>query len=69
MICPKCGSDSSQVIVEKKTTGSDFSLCDGLLGYICLGPVGILCGACGGNKKYVEVKYCQCNVCGNKFKL
>lgn len=62
MKCPKCSQDNCQFVAT--TTGSDFNASGACCGYICLGPLGLLCGL-GGNKKNVE--YWMCNSCGTKF--
>lgn len=69
MICPKCGSTEVDIITERTRIDNGFDICNGLLGYICLGPIGILCGACGGKEKIHEEKFCKCKFCGLKFKL
>ncbi|HAZ90873.1 MAG TPA: hypothetical protein DCX21_02760 [Eubacterium sp.] len=69
MRCPRCGSNNGQIISETRTKGKDFSVGSGLLGYWCLGPIGILCGACGGGKKIRTVNYWFCRDCGKKCKV
>ncbi len=68
MICPKCGENNSQIINEVTTTGKDFSAGKGCCGAILMGPIGILCGACGEGKKTHNNQYWICNNCGNKWK-
>lgn len=51
MRCPKCGENNSQIINEVTTTGKDFSAGKGCCGAILMGPIGILCGACGKGKQ------------------
>ena len=68
-ICPKCGNSNCQTVSETFTTGNDFSVGNGCCGYILFGPVGILCGLCGTNKKTVTSSYWVCPNCGYKFKL
>lgn len=62
--CPSCGSQNITVLVEKEKQSYDF--CGGILGAICLGPIGLICGLCcaDGEKKRVS---CTCNSCGRRF--
>jgi hypothetical protein len=66
MKCPKCGNEHCNVINEVQSSGKDFSASKGCCGYILLGPLGILCGACGG-RKIRNTNYWVCNDCGNKW--
>lgn len=68
MICPKCGENNSQIINEVATSGKDFSASKGCCGAILMGPIGILCGACGKGKQTYNNQYWICNNCGNKWK-
>lgn len=68
MTCPKCGSNNCQIINEVKTKGTDFSAGKGLIGLICFGPIGLLCGACGKGKQTYNTHYWVCNECGRKWK-
>lgn len=68
MICPKCKGENCQIINEVTSKGKDFSAGKGCLGAICLGPIGVLCGACGKGKKNINTQYWVCNNCGNKWK-
>jgi DNA-directed RNA polymerase subunit RPC12/RpoP len=73
MICPNCGSNDIQAVSEvhgyNKTKG--FDCCSGVLGRLCLGPFGWLCGLCGMGKSIgfttTSVLW-VCNKCGEKFK-
>ena len=67
--CPKCGNVHCQIINEVETTGKDYDASDGCCGYILLGPIGLLCGACGEGKKTTNTNYWVCNKCGNKWKV
>ncbi len=62
--CPFCGSNNVKIIIEKEK--EDFDLPSGVIGYICLGPIGLLCGLCfaDGEKKKTT---CICNSCGKRF--
>lgn len=65
MGCPRCGSDNIQVVNEVKTEG--FGFIEGCLGYLILGPFGLLCGLCGmGETKNNILRVCA--NCGAKFK-
>ena len=63
MNCPRCGSGNVQF--GTNTSGGGFSAGKGCCGYIALGPLGLLCGACGSKTKTDEFWVCQ--KCGNKF--
>ena len=65
--CPKCGSTNCTPVVETSTSGKDFSAGKGCCGWVILGPIGILCGACGKGKKTTSTTYWMCSGCGNKF--
>lgn len=69
MKCPKCGGENCQVVTETTTSGKDFSVGKGLCGGILLGPLGILCGACGKGKQTTSQHFWICQDCGNKFKV
>ena len=70
--CPECGSKNYQLVsnTQTQTTGGGFSAGKGCLGYICFGPLGILCGACGSGQKTTTTvtTECMCNDCGSRFK-
>ena len=40
--CPACGSHNVKIIVEKEN--ENFDIASGILGGICFGPIGMLCG-------------------------
>lgn len=69
MNCPKCGCQNCQVVSETTTTGKDFSAGKGCCGALLLGPIGVLCGACGKGKQVNSTNYWVCPDCGNKFKI
>ena len=69
MKCPDCGSENCHIINEVETTGKDYDAKDGCCGYICLGPIGLLCGACGKGKETTNVNYWVCNNCGKKWRV
>lgn len=66
--CPRCGQRSCTPIVETNTSGKDFSAGKGCCGFSLLGPIGILCGACGKGKQTTSTTYWMCTNCGNKFR-
>lgn len=68
MACPRCGNPNLQIITETNTTGKDFSASKGCCGAILLGPIGILCGACGKGKQVNTINYWICPNCGNRFR-
>ena len=55
MKCPRCGNENCSVINETTTTGKDFSAGKGCLGALLLGPLGVLCGACGKGKQRIRI--------------
>ena len=69
MNCPKCNSKKCKIINEVSTEGKDFSAGKGCLGALLLGPLGILCGACGKGRQTTNTNYWVCEDCGNKWKL
>ncbi len=70
--CPNCGSDNLHPITEYNTTtsGGGYGAGKGCLGYILLGPLGLLCGACGSSSKTTSTSktFWICGNCGNKFR-
>ncbi len=70
--CPNCGHKHLQLTTETdvKTTGKNYSSGQGCLGYLLLGPLGLLCGSCGQNQKTTttNTNYWMCQNCGNKFR-
>lgn len=68
MVCPNCGSTRLSPVTETQTSGKDFSAGKGCCGYLLLGPLGVLCGACGKGKQTKSTTYWLCNDCGKKFK-
>lgn len=65
--CPYCGSGGCAPVTESVTSGSDFSAGKGICGYVLLGPIGILCGACGNGKTTKTNTYWKCPSCGKRF--
>lgn len=69
MKCANCGSENCQIINEVSSQGKDFSASKGCCGTILLGPIGLLCGACGKGKQINNKNYWVCNNCGNKWNV
>lgn len=68
MICPKCGNHVYNTITETKSKGGSSGFIDACCGFFLLGPIGLLCGACGhSNPKVKSKSYWICNNCGYKF--
>lgn len=62
--CPKCGSRNLRIIEER--SNESYDLPSGILGAICFGPIGMLCGLCcadGERRRTI----CICNDCGARF--
>lgn len=68
MKCMKCGGENCQIINQVQTSGKDFSASKGCCGAILLGPIGLLCGACGKGKQVKNNNFWVCNNCGHKWK-
>ena len=52
--CPSCNSTNLQYVTETETkveTSGGYSGSKGFLGYLFLGPFGLLCGNCGKSQK------------------
>ena len=69
MKCPNCGGEHCQVVTEVNSYTQGFGVGKGCCGYICFGPIGLLCGLCGmGEGSSTSVTYWICQDCGRKFK-
>ena len=66
--CPRCGGRDCQPINEQYTSGGGYDAGNGCCGYLLLGPIGLLCGACGSETKTTNVLYWVCKNCGHKFR-
>jgi len=70
--CPRCKSQKIQAVVETNTEGhgGGYGVGKGCLGYLLLGPLGFLCGACGSKAKITTTNktFFMCLDCGNKFR-
>lgn len=62
--CPHCGSTRLQFTTTVKTQG--VSVGDACCGYICLGPLGLLCGLCGAGSTETKEGWVCCD-CGTRF--
>lgn len=69
MQCKKCGSEDCQIINEVHTSGTDFSFGKGCCGWVLFGPIGVLCGACGEERRTINKNYWVCQNCGFKFRV
>ena len=67
MGCPRCGSDDIDIVDQKVTTGSSYDAGMGICGAVLLGPVGLLCGTCGDNKKTSSYSCWVCDDCGHRW--
>lgn len=69
--CPRCRSNqiSTTTKTTSRTTQSGYKDGLGCLGFLLLGPLGLLCGLCGmGEKtKTKNTDYFHCNECGHDF--
>lgn len=70
MVCYSCGSRNFQLTTEIKTTttGKNYSGTKGCLGYLLLGPLGLLCGSCGQGQQTNSTTSTHwiCSNCGKK---
>ncbi len=72
--CPRCKSTNLETISSTEVRSSSkggFSIGKGCLGYLCLGPFGILCGACSKTKVNTSVRSKTawvCKNCSHRFK-
>lgn len=67
MQCPNCGGRNCTLMTETVTKSDGYSVSDGCCGFVLLGPVGLLCGACGPGEETKSKTYWVCQNCGNKF--
>ena len=70
--CPKCKSQKLQTIVESNVEGKGggYGTGKGCLGWLLLGPLGLLCGMCGSGTKIktTNATFFMCMDCGDKFR-
>ncbi|SFG70909.1 hypothetical protein SAMN04487761_14025 [Lachnospiraceae bacterium C7] len=69
MRCPRCGNMNCMVISESYSHGTDYSAGKGCIGALLFGPIGLLCGACGGGRKIKNTHYWVCQQCGYKWRM
>ena len=62
--CPFCSSESVKIVIEKES--NDYDVTSGILGLICLSPIGFICGLCGAGEEKVTTTGI-CNDCGKRF--
>lgn len=67
MQCPNCGGRNCTLMTETTTKKDGYSVSDGCCGFVLLGPIGLLCGACGAGEETKSKTYWVCQNCGNKF--
>lgn len=66
--CPNCNGHNLQITTEVTTTGGGYSGTKGCLGFLLLGPCGLLCGNCGSKQSTSGRTYWVCADCGHKFR-
>ena len=72
LYCPICRLNKLQAIVESSVEGKGggYGIGKGCIGYLLLGPLGLLCGGIGSKSK-IETKhknFFMCMSCGKKFR-
>jgi len=66
--CPKCGAVGCVPQYKQNVSGGGYGCCQGVLGSLILGPLGLLCGACGRSVKTTNNLVWICPKCGHEFK-
>lgn len=70
-VCPSCGSHDCEIQVQQNVTssGSNYSVGMGCLGFLLTGPFGLLCGLCGTGRKTTTTHQSMwvCKKCGSLF--
>ena len=66
MTCPRCGVKDQCQIVYGSENSTGYNVCGGVCGYVCLGPLGLLCGL---KNEKVTKHFWVCNNCGAKFSM
>jgi hypothetical protein len=69
MKCRKCKSENCQIIQEVNTSHGDYNTKKGVIGYLLLGPLGLLFGRCGRGKQTKTISFWLCHNCGRKWKI
>lgn len=65
--CPKCGATGCTPQYKQNVSGGGYGCCSGGLGALVLGPLGLLCGACGRSTKTTNTLVWICPKCGHEF--
>lgn len=65
--CPKCGAVGCTPQYKQSVSGGGYGCCSGGLGALVLGPLGLLCGACGRSVKTKNTLVWICPKCGHEF--
>ena len=67
--CPKCGAAGCTPQYKQNVSGGGYGCCSGGLGALVLGPLGLLCGACGRSTKTTNTLVWICPKCGHEFRV
>lgn len=67
--CPKCGATGCTPQYKQNVSGGGYGCCSGGLGALVLGPLGLLCGACGRSTKTTNTLVWICPKCGHEFRV
>lgn len=67
--CPKCGATGCTPQYKQNVSGGGYGCCSGGLGALVLGPLGLLCGACGRSVKSTNTLVWICPKCGHEFQV
>lgn len=66
--CPRCGSTHVHARSETTEQVQGYGCLKGCLGYLCLGPIGWLCGLLGmGKGRRVTRTFLVCEDCHHRF--
>lgn len=65
--CPKCGASGCMPQYKQDVSGGGYGCCQGVLGSLILGPLGLLCGTCGKSVKTTNNLVWICPKCGYEF--
>ena len=67
--CPRCGATGCTPQYKQNVSGGGYGCCSGGLGALVLGPLGLLCGACGRSVKSTNTLVWICPNCGHEFQV
>lgn len=67
--CPKCGASGCVPQYKQNVSGGGYGCCQGVLGSLILGPLGLLCGMCGQSVKTTNNLVWICPKCGHEFQV